>query len=100
MELRYLFASWDFAKWFADLELQPEEDFGGYSYDLVFRYEYVGLSLWQHGGVCVTCKERVSTTGSRHHIGARDGRLSTVSVFVTDFRWPTSILLTALWRWL
>ena len=29
VELRYLFASWDFAKWFADLDLQPEEDFGG-----------------------------------------------------------------------
>jgi hypothetical protein len=30
-----------------------DPNFAGYSFDLVFRYQYVGEELWQHGGVKV-----------------------------------------------
>ena len=39
-------------------------NFGGYAFDHVFRYEYVGEALWQHGGVRVTYKHRLSETGT------------------------------------
>ena len=64
-ELAFHFANWDFEAWFNSLHFdhdtafEPSKNklvdpnFGGYSFDLVFRYEYVGEELWQHGGVRV-----------------------------------------------
>ena len=57
-------ANWDFEAWFNSFEFDQQEklpsskklvdpNFAGYSFDLVFRYEYVGEALWQHGGVKV-----------------------------------------------
>ena len=70
-ELAFHLANWDFEGWFNsfkfdhDSAFQPsrqlvDSNFGGYSFDLVFRYEYVGAELWQHGGVKVgPCKKCV-----------------------------------------
>ena len=70
-ELALHLANWDFEGWFNsfkfdhDSAFQPsrqlvDSNFGGYSFDLVFRYEYVGAELWQHGGVKVgPCKKCV-----------------------------------------
>jgi hypothetical protein len=62
-ELGFDFANWDFEAWFGTLQFQTgdtfegkkivDTSFGGYSFDLVFRYQYVGEALWQHGGVKV-----------------------------------------------
>ena len=63
-ELAFDFANWDFEGWFNSLhfdhdstfaptKLLVDPNFAGYSFDLVFRYEYVGVALWQHGGVRV-----------------------------------------------
>ena len=72
-ELAFHFANWDFETWFNsfhfdhDTAFEPSKNklvdpnFGAYSFDLVFRYEYVGEELWQHGGikVCLTCMSTV-----------------------------------------
>ena len=63
-ELAFHLANWDFEAWFNSFEFDQQEklpsskklvdpNFAGYSFDLVFRYEYVGEALWQHGGVKV-----------------------------------------------
>ena len=43
-----------------------DPNFAGYSFDLVFRYDYVGAELWQHGGV----KVRNATACSPPHAPA------------------------------
>ena len=63
-QLAYLFANWDFATWFQEHSFEPSRDFKGYSFDLVFKYTYVGEALWQHGGVQVLYKDRLSYTGT------------------------------------
>ena len=63
-EMGYLFANWDFASWFREHEFDPARDFKGYSFDLVFKYTYVGEALWQHGGVQVLYKDRLSYVGT------------------------------------
>jgi hypothetical protein len=68
-EMAYHFANWDFEGWFNGFEFDTEEafldkNFGGYSFDHVFKYTYVGPALWQHGGVQVLYKHRLSYTGS------------------------------------
>ena len=63
-ELAFHLANWDFEKWFNSFEFDHDStftsskklvdpNFAGYSFDHVFRYEYVGEALWQHGGVKV-----------------------------------------------
>ena len=63
-ELAFHFANWDFEGWFKSFKFEDSEtftptqflvdpNFAGYSFDHVFRYEYVGEELWQHGGVKV-----------------------------------------------
>ena len=63
-QLGYIFANWDFASWFQEHSFEPARDFKGYSFDLVFKYTYVGEALWQHGGVQVLYKDRLSYTGT------------------------------------
>ena len=63
-QLAYLFANWDFATWFQEHSFEPSRDFKGYSFDLVFKYTYVGEALWQHGGVQVLYKDRLSYIGT------------------------------------
>ena len=64
---RFHFANWDFEGWFNSFKFEQEStfeptkrlvdpNFGGYSFDHVFRYEYVGEQLWQHGGVRVRAR--------------------------------------------
>lgn len=62
-ELGWLFANWDFGAWFDSMHV-VDPDFGRFSFDKVWRYEYVGRALWQHGGVRVTYKDRLSWMGS------------------------------------
>lgn len=59
-EISYLFANWDFNDWFQRCSLTCDKNFGGISFDNVFKYEYVGRSHWFHGGVKVTYKNRLS----------------------------------------
>ena len=65
-ELAFHLANWNFESWFNAFEFEHsskfdqskkfvDPNFAGYSYDLVFRYEYVGAELWQHGGVKARC---------------------------------------------
>ena len=62
-EFGFDFANWDFEKWFSGFSFDTDHafgdpkklvdsNFGSFSFDLVFRYEYVE-QLWQHGGVKV-----------------------------------------------
>ena len=50
------------ATWFQSHSLKASRDFKGYSFDLVFKYTCVGEALWQHGGVQVLYKDRLSCT--------------------------------------
>jgi len=62
-ELGFDFANWDFEEWFTTSQFDTDDafegkklvdnSFSGYSFDLVFKYAYVGDALWQHGGVKV-----------------------------------------------
>ena len=63
-ELAFHLANWDFEGWMStfhfeqDSTFEPHKklvdtNFGGFSFDHVYRYEYVGEALWQHGGVKV-----------------------------------------------
>ena len=63
-EFAFHLANWDFEGWFKGFEFEHDStftptqrlvdpNFGGYSFDHVFCYEYVGEELWQHGGVKV-----------------------------------------------
>ena len=54
----------DFGAWFQEHSFEPARDFKGYSFDLVFKYTYVGEALWQHGGVQVLYKDRLSYVGT------------------------------------
>ena len=66
----YDLANWDFERWLEGMNVPTSEgttttrglfegQFARYTFDNVYRYEYVE-SLWQHGGVKVTYKERLS----------------------------------------
>jgi hypothetical protein len=67
-ELGFDFANWDFEEWFTTSQFDTDDtfegkklvdnSFGGYSFDLVFKYTYVGPALWQHGGVKVRRHQR------------------------------------------
>lgn len=79
-ELAFQLANWDFESWFNAFEFDHgstfapsrlvDPNFAGYSYDLVFRYEYVGAELWQHGGVKVSsaAHARTPTTSMPQYI--------------------------------
>ena len=56
--------NWDFNTWFQEHSFEPSRDFKGYSFDLAFKYTYVGETLWQHGGVQVLYKDRLSYVGT------------------------------------
>ena len=71
-EFAFHLANWDFESWFNSFRFEEDSkfpstkqivdpNFAGYSYDLVFRYEYVGEALWQHGGVKVRVAAATST---------------------------------------
>ena len=64
--MEFNFANWDFTTWFN--QYVPDDvasgsrrgDFARYAFDMVYSYEYQGVSLWNHGGVKMTCKNRLS----------------------------------------
>jgi len=64
--VEYNFANWDFDAWLrtTSVELGGKTIFDShlakFSFDHVFRYEYVGSDLARHGGVKVTYKDRLS----------------------------------------
>ena len=79
----YDLANWDFEKWLEGMNVTTtdgvtttrglfEGKFARYSFDNVFCYKYVER-LWQHGGVKLTYKERLSYTA-----GERDAEWSPV----------------------
>ena len=59
VQFEYLFANWDFHTWFKNGGLQPHKDFGGVSFDNVFRYKY-DSTKWDQGGVMIQFKPRLS----------------------------------------
>ena len=63
LKFEFNFANWDFKHWFDGMGLS-EGEFGRFTFDMVFNYEYVGPALASHGGVRVTCKKRLSDVGS------------------------------------
>jgi hypothetical protein len=71
VEVEFNFANWDFESWFKQYDPDDEQSattkrspFSRYSFDNVWFYEYHGLSHSQHGGVKVTCKDRLSRVGT------------------------------------
>lgn len=67
--MEFNFANWDLEQWLS--QMVPGVDsslfegkFARYSFDNVYRYTYVGNELWEHGGVKVTYKQRLSHKGT------------------------------------
>ena len=64
--MEFNFANWDFTTWFN--QYVPDDvasgsrrgDFARYAFDMVYSYEYQGVSLWNHGGVKMSFKNRLS----------------------------------------
>lgn len=70
LRFRYNFANWNLEKWLGEMVAGKVDsslfcgEFARYSFDNVFKYEYKGASHWQHGGVHVVYKDRLSWTGT------------------------------------
>lgn len=111
--MEFNFANWDFKSWFN--QYVPDDLLSGtkkgilsrISYDNVYKYEYCDGALPRHGGVKVTCKDRLSRessyqeadfgpiervvddTGTRRNVTTKDGIIFVMKP--PDLRFPPSM---------